>query len=81
VKPGDVGYLIFSHGVPYARESGYSQEFEGYVMKTFYEFLEHYDTAKTQYVVPYNEEIVSCIAILSKPDNRSWFAWLHTTGL
>jgi DNA-binding MarR family transcriptional regulator/N-acetylglutamate synthase-like GNAT family acetyltransferase len=76
LKPGDVGYLIYLHGVLYARESGYSQEFEGYVVKTFYEFLEHYDTGKDKiWLATYNEQIIGCIAILAKPDNEAQLRW------
>ncbi|WP_114941234.1 bifunctional helix-turn-helix transcriptional regulator/GNAT family N-acetyltransferase [Mucilaginibacter endophyticus] len=76
LKPGDVGYLIYLHGVLYARESGYSQEFEGYVVKTFYELLEHYDTRKDKiWLATYNEQIIGCIAILSKSDNEAQLRW------
>ncbi|TWR24983.1 MarR family transcriptional regulator [Mucilaginibacter achroorhodeus] len=76
LKPGDVGYLIYLHGVLYARESGYSQEFEGYVVKTFYEFLEHYDTGKDKiWLATYNEQIIGCIAILAKPNNEAQLRW------
>ncbi len=76
LKPGDIGYLIYLHGVLYARESGYSQEFEGYVVKTFYEFLEHYDTSKDKiWLATYNEQIIGCIAILSKPANEAQLRW------
>jgi len=76
LKPGDVGYLIYLHGVLYARESGYTQEFEGDVVKTFYEFLEHYDTQKDKiWLATYNQQIVGCIAILSKPGNEAQLRW------
>ncbi|GAB2698651.1 helix-turn-helix domain-containing GNAT family N-acetyltransferase [Mucilaginibacter koreensis] len=76
LKPGDVGYLIYLHGILYARESGYSQEFEGYVVKTFYDFLEHYNIQKDKiWLATYNDQIVGCIAILSKPDNEAQLRW------
>lgn len=76
LKPGDVGYLIYLHGILYARESGYSQEFEGYVVKTFYEFLEHYDTGRDKiWLATYNGQIIGCIAILSKPNDEAQLRW------
>ncbi|MBS7565380.1 MarR family transcriptional regulator [Mucilaginibacter sp. Bleaf8] len=76
LRPGDIGYLIYLHGVLYARESGYSQEFEGYVVKTFYEFLEHYDIGKDKiWLASYNQQIIGCIAILSKPNNEAQLRW------
>jgi DNA-binding MarR family transcriptional regulator/N-acetylglutamate synthase-like GNAT family acetyltransferase len=76
LKPGDIGYLIYLHGLLYARESGYSQEFEGYVVKTFYEFLEHYDKKKDKiWLATYNDQIIGCIAILAKPENEAQLRW------
>jgi len=76
LKPGDVGYLIHLHGVLYARESGYSQEFEGYVVKTFYEFLEHYDIQRDKiWLATYNDQIIGCIAILPRPDSQAQLRW------
>jgi DNA-binding MarR family transcriptional regulator/N-acetylglutamate synthase-like GNAT family acetyltransferase len=76
LKPGDVGYLIYLHGTLYARESGYSQAFEGYVVKTFYEFLEHYDTDNDKiWLAMYNQEIVGSIAILAKPNSQAQLRW------
>jgi hypothetical protein len=46
LQSGDVGILIYMHGELYAKENGYNHEFEAYVCKTFYEFLQHYDTSK-----------------------------------
>jgi DNA-binding MarR family transcriptional regulator/N-acetylglutamate synthase-like GNAT family acetyltransferase len=76
LEPGDVGYLIYLHGLLYSRESGYSQEFEGYVVKTFYEFLEHYDKQKDKiWVATYNSQIIGCIAIVAKPNNEAQLRW------
>jgi len=76
LRPGDIGYLIYLHGELYARESGYSLAFEGYVAKTFYEFLERYDTEKDKvWLATYNGEIVGCIAILAKPRQMAQLRW------
>ena len=35
LKPGDVGYVIYMHGVMYAREYGLDHTFEGGVAQRF----------------------------------------------
>ncbi|WP_090607327.1 bifunctional helix-turn-helix transcriptional regulator/GNAT family N-acetyltransferase [Parapedobacter koreensis] len=74
--PGDIGYLIYLHGKLYAQESGYSQSFEGYVIKTFQEFLEQYDPDKNKiWLAVYRGEIVGCIAIVERPHNEAQLRW------
>jgi DNA-binding MarR family transcriptional regulator/GNAT superfamily N-acetyltransferase len=76
LQPGDIGYLIYLHGVLYAKESGYSQEFDGYVVKTFYEFLEHYSADKDRiWLATYNDQIVGSVAILGRPDEEAQLRW------
>ncbi|ANI88562.1 GCN5 family acetyltransferase [Arachidicoccus ginsenosidimutans] len=76
LMPGDIGYLIYLHGKLYAQESGYSQEFEGYVVKTFYDFLEHYSSDKDKvWLAVYNGQIVGCIAILGKSIKLAQLRW------
>ncbi|MBK1439419.1 bifunctional helix-turn-helix transcriptional regulator/GNAT family N-acetyltransferase [Parapedobacter sp. ISTM3] len=74
--PGDIGYLIHLHGKLYAEESGYSQAFECYVVKTFYEFLERYKPDKDKvWLALYDGEIVGCIAIVDRPGNEAQLRW------
>ncbi|MVM33816.1 GNAT family N-acetyltransferase [Spirosoma sp. HMF4905] len=76
LKPGDIGYLIYLHGVLYAQEEGYSQAFEGYVVKTFYDFLEHYNADKDKiWLALYHDQIIGCIAIQSRPNDEAQVRW------
>jgi DNA-binding MarR family transcriptional regulator/GNAT superfamily N-acetyltransferase len=76
LKPGDLGYLIYLHGKLYAAESGYTLEFEGYVAKTFYEFVEHYDHVNDKiWLASYNDEIVASIAILKRSKDEAQLRW------
>ncbi|MBO9611389.1 MAG: bifunctional helix-turn-helix transcriptional regulator/GNAT family N-acetyltransferase [Dyadobacter sp.] len=76
LKAGDIGYLIHLHGVLYAREEGYSDDFEAYVVKTFCDFLDHYDSTKDKvWLARYNGEIIGCIAVQSRPDNAAQMRW------
>lgn len=75
--PGDVGYLIYLHGELYARETGYNLEFEGYVCKTFYEFLQQYDSAKDRvFLATYQGRIMGAVAILGHSKEQAQLRWL-----
>jgi len=75
--PGDVGYLIYLHGELYAKETGYNLEFEGYVCKTFYDFLQHYHPSKDRvFLATYNNRIVGAVAIVGHSKELAQLRWL-----
>ncbi|WP_298734606.1 bifunctional helix-turn-helix transcriptional regulator/GNAT family N-acetyltransferase [uncultured Chitinophaga sp.] len=75
--PGDAGYLIYLHGDIYARETGYNLEFEAYVCKTFYDFLQQYDPAKDRvFIASWQQRIVGAVAILGHSSELAQLRWL-----
>ncbi|WP_217603239.1 helix-turn-helix domain-containing GNAT family N-acetyltransferase [Chitinophaga sp. GbtcB8] len=75
--PGDVGYLIYLHGEIYAKETGYNLEFEGYVCKTFYDFLQNYHPSKDRvFLATYKNRIVGAAAILGHSKELGQLRWL-----
>ncbi|KFE99665.1 GCN5 family acetyltransferase [Chryseobacterium formosense] len=79
LKPGDIGYLIHLHGKLYTEESGYSQDFEKYVIKTFSEFLENYSPENDKiWLAEYNQQIVGCVAILQRSSEEAQLRWFLT---
>lgn len=46
LKPGDLGFVIYRHGVLYAEENGYGIAFEAYVAEGLGEFYHSYDAEK-----------------------------------
>lgn len=76
LKPGDLGFMIYLHGKLYAEESGYSLEFEGYVAKTFYEFVESHDPELDRiWFAEYHGEVVASVAILKRPRKMAQLRW------
>jgi len=64
LKPGDIGYLIYLHGVLYARECGYDQTFEAYVANGLAEFVQSFNPYEDRiWVVEIDDQIVGSIAI------------------
>ncbi len=76
LKPGDMGYLIYLHGILYAKEFRYNHEFEGYVAQTFYEFSTLYHPSKDRlFLAESQDKILGSIAILGRTDNLCQLRW------
>jgi len=76
LRPGDIGYLIHLHGWIYAQDCGYNHVFEGYVCKTFYEFMANYHSDKDRlWFAEANGEIVGAIAIVGHSPERAQLRW------
>ncbi|AQX04791.1 bifunctional helix-turn-helix transcriptional regulator/GNAT family N-acetyltransferase [Elizabethkingia meningoseptica] len=79
LKPGDIGYLIYLHGILYSKESGYSQQFEAYVAKTFYDFFEHYSPEHDRiWLAEYNQQIIGSVAIINHSEHEVQLRWFLT---
>ncbi len=76
ITPGDIGYIIYLHGFIYGNESDFSTDFEKYVIKTFYDFLEKYSPEKDRiWMAEYNNKIVGCVAIVHQPNEEAQLRW------
>lgn len=76
ITPGDIGYIIYLHGFIYGNESNFSTDFEKYVIKTFYDFLEKYSPEKDRiWMAEYNNKIVGCVAIVHQPNEEAQLRW------
>jgi ribosomal protein S18 acetylase RimI-like enzyme len=72
LQPGDVGYVIYLHGLLYAREYGLDRTFEGYVAQSFGEFAARYDERKDLIALAeLDGRIVGSIVIDGKTDERA----------
>ena len=76
LMPGDVGNLISMHGWIYRQECGYDFGFEGYVCKTFYEFLQHYDKEKDGiWFAEDGGRMIGAVAIVGHTQTRAQLRW------
>ncbi|URM38799.1 bifunctional helix-turn-helix transcriptional regulator/GNAT family N-acetyltransferase [Flavobacterium anhuiense] len=76
ITPGDIGYIIHLHGAIYGKEYHFSTDFEKYVIKTFYDFLEKYSPKNDRiWMAEYNNKIVGCVAIVHQPNEEAQLRW------
>lgn len=76
IRPGDIGYLIYLHGILYAREYSLDYTFEGYVAVGLGEFAKSYDERKDRlWLAEDNGMIVGSIAIVGRSDGTAQLRW------
>ena len=75
-QSGDIGYIIYRHGVIYAIENQLDESFEAYVAKYMAEFIENYDSNKEHlWVVEKDTDIVGSIAIVKVDNEVAQLRW------
>jgi len=75
LKAGDVGAIVFLHGVVYAREYGFDPTFEAYVAGPLAEFVLHSNERSRLWIVERSERLVGCIAIVEVSDKEAQLRW------
>src|SRR5436190_18452088 len=67
LKPGDVGYVIYLHGLLYKNEYGYGIEFETYVAEGLVEFYRQYDPQKDRvWICEHENKIVGFLLLMHR---------------
>jgi ribosomal protein S18 acetylase RimI-like enzyme len=76
LKPGDIGYITYLHGVLYAEEYQLDHTFEGYVAAGLGEFAQAFDPQKDFFAVAEEQsQILGSIAIVGQPDHTAQLRW------
>jgi len=76
IKPGDVGYLTYLHGVLYVKEYGYDQTFEAYVAGGLAEFVQSFSHDEDRiWLVEANGRIIGSIAIVGHSKAEAQLRW------
>lgn len=76
-RPGDIGYVIHRHGVLYAEEYGFNDQFDVYVAKGLSEFIEGFNPKKEHlWLAETNGKIVGSVAIVYRDDDTAQLRWL-----
>jgi hypothetical protein len=64
LSPGDVGYIIYLHGILYAPEQGWDHTFDSYVAIPLAEFAKSHSSAERSWIVEKERRIVWSTAIV-----------------
>ena len=75
-RPGDIGYLIYLHGVVYSKEYGYDRTFEAYVADGLAKFIRSFNPDKDRiWLAERNDQIVGSIAIVGHSKIEAQLRW------
>ncbi|HEV8537805.1 MAG TPA: GNAT family N-acetyltransferase [Bacteroidota bacterium] len=70
LKPGDIGYVTYLHGVLYKREYDYGIAFEAYVGAGFHEFHQKYNPQRERvWVCEHQEKIIGFLLLMDRGDS------------
>jgi ribosomal protein S18 acetylase RimI-like enzyme len=76
LRPGDIGYITYLHGILYAREHGWDHTFEAYVGRPLAEFAKSNSTRQRIWIAEQNETIIGSIAIVEHSRDEAQLRWL-----
>lgn len=75
LRPGDLGYVIYRHGILYSREYGYGISFEVYVGEGISEFYRNYDPEVDRaWICEHGDRIVGFLLLMHR---EKWVAQLR----
>jgi len=76
IRSGDLGYLVYLHGILYAKEYGFDSSFETYVAIPLAEFIRSHTERERIWIVERRGEIVGSVAIVKVSDRQAQLRWL-----
>jgi len=79
LRPGDIGRIIYLHGILYAREYGFDHTFEPYVAEPLAAFVKRGSARERIWVVEKEGEAVGSVAVVDAGQGRAQLRWLILT--
>jgi GNAT superfamily N-acetyltransferase len=76
LRPGDIGYLIYLHGILYAQEHNFDCTFEPYVAGPMAEFVKSRTDRERIWIVEKDEQIVGSVAVVKCSEKQAQLRWL-----
>jgi N-acetylglutamate synthase-like GNAT family acetyltransferase len=76
LRPGDIGYLIYLHGILYAKEYGWDCTFEGYVAESLTKSIPSLDDSTARlWIAEINGKIIGSIGIVPDSNSEAQLRW------
>ena len=70
-EPGDLGWVVMAHGELYAREFGWTTEFDTLVARIVADYAERHDPRReAAWITELDGDRVGCIFLVCDPDDR-----------
>jgi len=79
LKPGDIGYLTYLHGILYAQEYGWDYTFEAYVAVPLAEFAKAHNDRERIWIVEKDGQIAGSVAIVEASLSEAQLRWMLLT--
>jgi GNAT superfamily N-acetyltransferase len=76
LHPGDIGYIIYLHGVLYAEEQGFDHTLDAYVAGPLAEFARAHTSRELIWIVECDGKIAGSIAIIDVSGSEAQLRWL-----
>lgn len=83
IKPGDIGYVLYLHGLLYAEEYGLEHTFEADVAASLSEFYSTFEPSQDRlWLAENNGQITGSIAIVGRSELEAQLRWylIHPTN-
>ena len=69
-QPGDMGWVVHRHGLLYAQEYGWDEQFEGLVAQVVAEFIQEFQPKRERcWIAEMNGEVVGSVFLVKKTEN------------
>lgn len=75
LRPGDIGRVVYMHGVIYEREYGFDHTFEAYVAGPLSEFARSHSSKERIWLAERDGRIIGCIAIVASSPEMAQLRW------
>jgi N-acetylglutamate synthase-like GNAT family acetyltransferase len=76
LHPGDIGYIIYLHGILYAKEQGFDHTLDAYVAGPIAEFAKAHSPRERIWIVECDGKIVGSIAVIEFSQSEAQLRWL-----
>jgi GNAT superfamily N-acetyltransferase len=75
IKPGDIGYIIYLHGILYAAEYDWDYNFETYVAEPLCAFARSKDPQQRIWIVQQSDKVCGSIALTRISSDKAQLRW------